>query len=50
MRVKDLIEELEECDEESEVKVYHKTAEQEFEIYEVHRDIDGKVFIDIFFD
>lgn len=35
MRVKDLIEELEECDEESEIKVYQKSLDETFKILEV---------------
>ncbi len=47
MKVKDLIEELEECDEEKEVIIYDKLTEKERKIFEIH-EIDGKVFIDIF--
>ena len=48
MRVKDLIDELEDCDGEKEVVIYDKLTEKERKIFEIHPDIDGKVFIDIF--
>lgn len=47
MKVKDLIEELEEQNGELEVVIYDKLAEQERKIHEII-ETDGKVFIDVF--
>jgi len=47
MRVKDLIEELEECDQESKILIYDKLRDETREIYEIHADVGDKILIEI---
>lgn len=45
MRVKDLIEELEECDENKEVRIYIPKAKETHSSFEVIKDIPAAVFL-----
>lgn len=47
MRVKDLIEELEECDEEKEVRIYITKSKETHSKFEVIKDIPAAIFLDV---